>query len=382
MQTDSTQDCNHRLPARKLPHGFTLVELLVVIFIIGLLVAMLTPAIHMARESARKAACQNNLRQFGVGMYDHAQRTNDALSTGAFSWRWDGAVTEVGWVADLVTAGTPVGEMLCPSNPAEISETYTELLTLPAGAFGCMDPLGSLPKTAPDGQLIVNPCRRIITAPLNPGGEDRRKVVEQQIFEEHFNTNYTASWFLARAEVSLDSSGNLREAVPGCGTSLKSRNSTAGPLKLSHLDSAAIAPSFIPLLGCGTAVGTLPQQIGKHQAGAHTVLSFTGGPVLNPTMATPSFGNGTPREGASGWWAVWARGAMQDYRGFAPVHRGSCNVLFADGSVRPLTDENKDGFLNNGFSPSANNQFADADVELPHTDVESLYSLGDKTAHQ
>jgi prepilin-type processing-associated H-X9-DG protein len=228
---------------------------------------------------------------------------------------------------------------------------------------------------APDGSLVVSPCRLIVTNGLAPGSEARRTLVEERVYGELYNTNFTASWWLVRGGVRIDASGNLKSMTPGCEVSLVSRNSTVGPLPLSLLDSSQIPTNTVPLLGCGRPGSPLVKTIGPHQAGSLTVRSFTRGPVVNPTMIAPSFAAGTSRGGPTGWWAVWTHNTLQDYRNFAPVHEHTCNLLFADGSVRSVLDYDEDGLLNNGFVPTVENGFSSPDVEIGEDEVYSGWSL-------
>jgi prepilin-type N-terminal cleavage/methylation domain-containing protein len=132
--------------------GFTLVELLVVIAIIGILIALLLPAVQAAREAARRSQCLNNLKQVGLAIVNF-ESTNNYLPPGAI-WGFpneDGSLPQAPahhtWLTLILPymeesalydsvdldapawgqaiVGTPVAKLRCPSDSGFVSPSQT-----------------------------------------------------------------------------------------------------------------------------------------------------------------------------------------------------------------------------------------------------------------
>ena len=147
-------------PAGRRRGGFTVIELLVVCGVVGLLAALILPAVMASRAAARRTACVNNLRQFGIALHDrHAVRgTFPPAATDEASPPWPfssphvallphlGERARTGRAADDPGGRGDIPTFRCPADPAGAGTNYRAcvgagLFALPAGTGA--GPLGT-----------------------------------------------------------------------------------------------------------------------------------------------------------------------------------------------------------------------------------------------
>ncbi len=251
--------------------GFTLVELLVVIKIIGILIALLLPAVQAAREAARRSQCTNNLKQMGLALQNYHDSfgcfPRYAIPNGANGNRWYGYSVHFRLLPYL-EQGALFDRVRDLSNNFYISSwtssVYTPCTSVPMAAYIC-------PSAGPYGSTSYKGyCNYVVSAGPNVGwgtGENgafqRDLEVDIALFRDG-----TSSTIMLTEQLSGDADNNTYRAesdvARGIAWTYTNRSTKTGPIPQSEVDGygvrcAAATSSHTSGMGqgcCGQSTST------------------------------------------------------------------------------------------------------------------------------
>jgi prepilin-type N-terminal cleavage/methylation domain-containing protein/prepilin-type processing-associated H-X9-DG protein len=348
--------------------GFTLVELLVVISIIGLLVALLLPALSAARQSAIAAGANTTLNGFGRSFLitadqDVAERSR--LCTGAFDHIRDGDCRRVGWVADVVKNKViNPNKALDASNPSKLSEKLLDYIgaTNSSRGYGRYWGLGS-------GNVATGVYFGSTTGPADARNTTTWTTGKKRedLWDGGYNTNFATSWVFVRGD-QLSGANDALNSNTGTLDGDKGPQDGEGPLSESKLMNCRAQREMIPLVANSRNGDNADAAITSAIASTiNSFFGFTGNPIeeiKQGTFAVESFCDGKQCQtydatiasalNVNGGTAAAATTnhsvALHEVNDFYPAVAarksgdgtfvgGSAQILYADGHVAKIRDE-------------------------------------------
>lgn len=202
----------------RLSNAFTLVELLVVIAIIGVLVALLLPAVQAAREAARRAQCTNHLKQFGLAFLNHESQVG-VLPSGGWGFKWVGDADSGlgdgqpgGWAYSILPfiERQNLFDLGSGGSPSDKLQGAITLMTTPRSEVQC-------PSRRAAELYPFNPGSIAWNKPRNPGLQSGNPPMPDEQIRDIVKSDYAAN------------AGNLWQAYHGGPTHIDAYDSHTFP---------------------------------------------------------------------------------------------------------------------------------------------------------